>query len=67
MFDNPINSDNDEDCSCDSYECSDCMEENMFDLNHLSKLKPNQQDFEHIYKLIDQSYTKLPSISSKCH
>jgi hypothetical protein len=59
MFDNPMNSDNDEDCSCDSYECSDCMEENMFDLN--------QQDFEHIYKLIDQSYTKLPRISSKCH
>ncbi len=40
----------DEECSCSSCECSNFTDENRL------------MNIEHIYKIIDQSYTKLPRI-----
>jgi hypothetical protein len=44
-------SDNDEDCSCSSCECSSSKSFGHSGMN-----------IEHIYQIIDRSYTKIPSI-----
>lgn len=74
MFDN-IN-DDDDDCSCSSCECSSSIDENMelntsnrSYINHLNKSN-HEENIEYqiekidLEKLIDESYSKMPSISS---
>jgi hypothetical protein len=56
----------DEDCSCSSCDCSEVDKYDRFSINNnrpmINKLVEEPMgDFEYIYKMIDQSCTKLPS------
>jgi hypothetical protein len=58
-------SDGDEDCSCSSCECPNCLSVNNNHPSITDQQRSSPADLNSIYQRIDQSYSKLPSISSK--